>query len=193
MKKSFCFCLLASAAVLMTGCADQFEPTESTIFVTAKGNVQSAVMESFDKTYYDFDELSRQITEEVREYCEEAGEDAVTVESLSEEAEVVTLQVNYRTPEDYTAFNDMILFAGTYEEAKAAGYLPENLYDTQGQEAEVSPEEAEKLNVIVTEESVCIQTSKKIRYVSDNVSIIDKKLAKAMEAGSTHPAFVLYK
>ena len=49
------------------------------------------------------------------------------------------------------------------------------------------------LKVIVTEESVCIQTSGKIKYVSDNVTVLDKKLAKAMEAGKTHPAFVLYK
>ena len=47
--------------------------------------------------------------------------------------------------------------------------------------------------VIVTEESVCIQTAGKIKYVSDNVSIVDKKLARALEAGKGHPAFVLYK
>ena len=48
-------------------------------------------------------------------------------------------------------------------------------------------------NVLVTEENVCIQTSGKIRCVSESVEILDNKLARAMEAGAAHPAFVVYK
>ena len=101
--------------------------------------------------------------------------------------------MNYASVEDYTAFNDVLLFCGTYKEAAAAGYVPEELYDAEGQPVEPDAELLDSLKVVVTEESVCIQTSGKIQYTSDNAAIVDKKLARAMEAGVTHPAFVLYK
>lgn len=194
MKKSWSFCLVLTTVLMLTGCDGKFEPTESTVFITSKGAVKTAVMESFEESYYDFDELSADINETVEDYClDKNNEEAVTVESLTPSEGMVTLMMNYASAEDYAEFNDLLLFAGTVSEAKAAGYVPEALLDAEGQSAEPTGEEFDALKVIVTEESICIQTSGKIKYTSDNVSIIDKKLAKSMEAGKTHPAFVIYK
>lgn len=193
MRKSFGLCLVLTSTLLLAGCSQKFEPTESTIFVTSKGTVQSAVMESFDKTYYDFEELSEDVQSAVDAYCSAGKENAVVVESLTTANGDVTLQMQYQTAKDYSEFNDMILFSGTLLEAKAAGYRISDLYDAQGQVVTLSAEEEGSLKVIITEESVCIQTSGKIQGVSDNVTIIDKKLARAMEAGSEHLAFVVYK
>lgn len=193
MKKSLHFCLILTALLFLTGCQDKFEPTESTIYITSKGSVQSALMESFDKAYYNFEELSEDVEKEVKSYCLDINEEAVTVEALTQENDQVTLIMNYQTAEDYAAFNEVLLFTGTYAEALAAGYIPEELHDTEGQIADMDSESLDNLKVVVTEENLCIQTGGKIKYVSDNVSIIDKKLAKAMEAGKNHPAFVLYK
>ena len=193
MKKSLGIGLILTAAVFLTGCSNQFEPTESTIFVTSDGAVKSAIMESFDKAYYDFDELSEDVEKEVKTYCLDVNEDVITVESLTQNGDMVSLFMNYASVEDYTAFNDVLLFYGTYADAVKAGYVPEELYDAEGQNVEPDMEALDNLKVVVTEESVCIQTSGKIQYTSDNVTIVDKKLARAMEAGMTHPAFVLYK
>ena len=193
MRKSLNFLLVLAMALLLSGCGQKFEPTESTIFITSKGLVQSAVMESFDKSYYDFDELYEEVEKEVKAYCLDQNEETVTISSLTKEADSVALLMDYQTVEDYVAFNEVMLFSGTFSEAAAAGYLPEELYDIEGQSAEVDLENLGELKAIVTEESICIQTSGKIKYVSDNVTILDKKLAKAMEAGMAHPAFVLYK
>ena len=192
MKKSLSLCLVLTGALLLSGCSQKFEPTESTIFVTSKGVVRSAVMESFDKGYYNFEELSGDIESAVQAYCSDGNEGAIVVESLTEENEMVTLQMQYESAAVYSEFNDMILFSGTLSEAKAAGYSLNELYDTQGQQVEMTAEE-DTLKVIITEEDVCIQTSGKIKYVSDNVTIIDTKLARALEAGVKHPAFVVYK
>lgn len=193
MRKSLNFLLVVSMAFLLSGCGQEFEPTESTIFITSKGLVHSAIIESFDKSYYDFDELYEEVENEVKAYCLDQNEEVVTINSLVKENDSVTLMMDYQTVEDYVEFNDILLFSGTFSEAAAAGYLPEELFDAEGNSAEVDPEKLGDLKVIVTEESVCLQTSGKIRYVSDNVTILDKKLAKAMEAGKAHPAFVLYK
>ena len=193
MRKSLSFLLILSMAFLLSGCEQEFEPTESTIFITSKGVVKSAIMESFDKSYYDFDELYEAVEKEVKAYCLDKNEEAVTISSLVEENDSVALLMDYQTVEDYVEFNETLLFSGTFSEAATAGYLLEELYDVEGNSIEVDTESLADLKVIVTEESVCIQTSGRIKYVSDNVTILDKKMAKAMEAGKTHPAFVLYK
>ena len=192
MGKKLNFLLILSMTFLLSGCSQKFEPTESTIFVTSKGLVQSAVIESFDKSYYDFDELYKTVENEVKAYCLDKNEEAVTISSLVEENDSVALLMDYQTVEDYVEFNETLLFSGTFSEAASAGYFPEELYDMEGNSVEVDLESLGVLNVIVTEESVCLQTSSNIKYVSDNVTILDKKLAKAMEAGKTHPAFVLH-
>ena len=193
MKKSLGLCLVLTGTLLLAGCGQKFEPTESTIFVTSKGVVKSAVMESFDKDYYNFTELSRDIESAVEAYCANGNEGAVVVESLTKGDDVVTLQMQYADAAVYSEFNDMVLFSGTLSEAKSAGYSFIELHDTQGNLVEVSAEEENTLKVIVTEENICIQTTGKIKYISDNVTMIDSKLARAVEAGVEHPAFVVYK
>ena len=193
MRKSLSFLLILSMVFLLSGCEQEYEPTESTIFITSKGVVKSAIMESFDKSYYDFDELYEAVEKEVKAYCLDKNEEAVTISSLVEENDSVALLMDYQTVEDYVEFNEILLFSGTFSEAAAAGYLPGELHDAEGNSVEVNLESLGDLKVIVTEESVCLQTSGRIKYVSDNVTILGKKLAKAMEAGKTHPAFVLYK
>lgn len=193
MKKSLNFCLILAVMLLLTGCSEKFEPTESTIFITSKGVVHSAVMESFEKTYYDFDELTKNVEDAVESYCLEGNEDAVKINLLTEENDMAVLQMEYQSVEDYAKFNDVLLFSGTFSEAAAAGYVPDELYDTEGQYVEIDMEQQGNLKVVVTEESICIQTSGKIQYVSDNVTVNDKKLARALEAGESHPAFILYK
>ena len=193
MRKLLNFCMVLTAALFLAGCGNDFEPTESTIYVTSKGEVVSAIMEDFDKAYYDFDELLEDVNKEVKSYCLDVNDEAIFVESLTKESGIVTLQMQYQTAEDYAAFNEVLLFVGTYAEAASAGYLPEELHDAEGEAADTESEKLDNLKVIVTEESVCIQTAGKIKYVSDNVSIVDKKLARALEAGKGHPAFVLYK
>ena len=110
---------------------------------------------------------------------------------MIEEKNSVALLMDYQTAADYAEFNEILLFSGTFSEAAAEGYLPEELYDVEGNSVEVDLDKLGELKVVVTEESVCLQTSGKIKYVSDNVTILDKKLAKAMEAVKTHQAFVL--
>ena len=193
MRKLLNFCMVLTAALFLAGCGNDFEPTESTIYVTSKGIVHSAIMESFEKDYYNFEELKGDVETAVQSYCANGKEGAVSVESLVEENDVVTLKMQYQTVADYSTFNDMILFSGSFSEAEAAGYVPSELYDSEGKAVVLSEEEKNTLKVVVTEESVCVQTSGTIKCVSDNVTVIDKKLASAMEAGAEHLAFIVYK
>lgn len=193
MKKSLNFWFAFAFVLLLTGCGGKFEPTESTVFITSKGIVKSAVIESFDQPYYDFDELYKDVEKTVKTYCLDKNEELVTMQSLTEANHEVSLLMEYQSVEDYAAFNDVLLFSGTFAEAVDAGYMPESLCDAEGVYVEIDLEKYGKLQTIVTEESISFQTNGKIQYTSDNVTVLDKKLAKAMEAGKNYPAFILYK
>lgn len=193
MKKTWNLIFTFSTCLMLAGCSSKFEPTESTLYVTSKGEVKSALMESFEKPYYDFDELLDSVEKEVKTYNLDKNEEVISVESLTKGVGDVTLIMNYQNVDTYTAFNEVLLFHGTYAEALLAGYEPIELYDVEGVSVPLDSEKLEKMKVVVTEESVCIQTSGKVRYVSDNVTIVDKKIARALEAGKSHPAFILYK
>ena len=193
MKKITVFFLMLIMTVCLTGCSETFEPTESTIFVASEGNVKNAIMESFDKDYYDFDELFDDVEKTVKSYNLDVNEERIKVESLTQGNDEVTLIMDYQDADCYSAFNEVLLFTGTYAEAIAKGYIPQELYDSEGQSVDPEEESLKELKVVVTEESVCIQTSGRVKYISDNVTLMDKKLARALEAGKMHPAFVLYK
>ena len=137
MKRALSFTLVLASAILLMGCGQKFEPTESTIFVTSKGVVKSAIMESFDKSYYDFDELYKSVEKEVKVYCLDNIEETVTLTSLTEENDSVTLLMDYQTVEDYANFNEVLLFSGTFAQAVAEGYLPDTLHDVEGITAEI--------------------------------------------------------
>lgn len=194
MKRIWKFSFVFAAVFALTGCGDKFEPTESSIYVTSKGQVKTALMEDFEKDYYDFDELSKTVADEVKAYNLSAGAEVVGVGSLTQGTDGVTLFMDYESVKDYAQFNDVILFQGTYEEAVAAGYEPAELYDADGMlYADISSEHFSHLKVLVTEENICVQTTGKIKFVSEHVTVLDKKLGKVVEAGKSNPAFILYK
>ena len=127
MGKKLNFLLILSMTFLMSGCDQKFEPTESTIFITSKGLVQSAVIESFDKSYYDFDELYETVEKEVKAYCLDKNEEAVTISSLVEENNSVALLMDYQTVEDYVEFPSISYnSSGKYPAAAASENVPEN-------------------------------------------------------------------
>ena len=106
MKKSFGFALILTAAVFLAGCSNQFEPTESTIFITSEGAVKSAIMESFEKAYYDFEELSEDVEKEVKTYCLDVNEDVITAI-----ADLAPLRVVFRD----SCFSDVPLKMNLFE------------------------------------------------------------------------------
>lgn len=194
MKKSLKILLAVGLAACVAGCEkkDEFKPTESTIYVKSNGKVQTAVMDTFEESYYDLEELQEEVEYSIEEYCEIYGKDAVKLKSLKMKEEDVQLYMNYASVDDYQQYNDVLLFQGTLEEAERTGYLQEMTFtDTDGNEVKL-PDDGDYLAVI-TEESLCIQTSGKIHYVSNNVSVQGKKKAKSYEASESHPACIIYK
>ena len=123
MKKSISMLLVTVLALsFLTACGGKLKVEENTVYVSKKGKVTGATVESFDKAYYDEKELESYINQRVTDYTAEHGKKSVKVDRFSVENGVARLNIVYAGYEDYARFNGVEMFVGTIPQAMAAGY-----------------------------------------------------------------------
>ena len=83
----------------------------TTIVFKEDGSLTSVVVEDFSAEYYDIDELKAQVEEEASSYNTRAGEERITITECEKDDDVVRLVMEYMAPEDYAAFNRVVLQA----------------------------------------------------------------------------------
>lgn len=188
-------CLLMGTSLL--GCGNGTpkigKVEQSGIYLTKEGNATVFLVETFDKEYYSETELEQMILSEVEVYNSQAqnGEDgaqAVTLtdilspqeknESVTEAAaDTITVQMEYASSADYTAFNGKMLFFGTVAQAKEAGYLVEaDLKSTSG-EGVLTKEDAQAMeenHILIFEENIAVQVPYEVLYVSEGITVDGK-------------------
>lgn len=185
IKKVTVMLLAVCMMFVMTACSFGGKTfTEDTIVIGKKGTVEGVIVEEFDKDYYNQDELNQMITDEISAY--NGGGEAVTLEKFEmTEDNKVYVSINYQTPADYKEFNEKELFVGTVLDAYNAGYTFVDMAAV-GEGSGLGAEEILEngsLKLVIFEEPVCVRVSGKIAYVSENVTNIDKKEAKAQGEG----------
>ena len=187
MRKWKSLMLLGISAVMLGGCSMKFSAEEDAVYVNKKGQVLGAIVESFDKDYYDADELQGMLEQDVAEYNGENGKNSIEVDSFKVSGGQVKVIMNYADWADYAHFNDVQFFAG-------------KLADIQGKVTFTGRDGSETLTldqiegdyyVILLEEKIVVQTAGKIAYVSNNVSIEGEKLARVNE-DATGLAYIIY-
>jgi len=193
MKKFIALCILISSMSVLAACGKEI-PEDDTISVNRKGNITCTVVEDFDKSYYDAEELRAEIEEDAAAYNVNFAQDHLTLELFEVTDGVAVLQTTFDQAKYYADYSGMTLFVGTVEEALEEGYdLLGECMGTDGALTDLgSIEEAHKLNVLVLEEAVQVQVPGEIVCVSraGNVTIQDKKEAAVLEA---EEAFIIYK
>ncbi len=175
MRKSL---ILAAAVVCLTavfaGCGSgESAVTETTIDVKKNGSVVHTIVEDFTEDYYDLQGLENTIQSSCSAYNEGAGEESVTVESVSAKDGVVTVVMNYKDTSSYAGYNKQALFTGTIKDAFKAGYdLNVTLLPAGGDGAAIGKEEllgmGEK-HVVIVREAVNVKVWDKILYYSEDV------------------------
>lgn len=193
MKRILHTGILLAALLLVSGCSAKFEPTEDSVYVKRNGSVIGAVIEDFDKEYYSSSEVEAEINQAVSDYNDVMGSEDVKVQSYEVAEGEARLFIEYKAAKDYKYFNGVDFFCGTVAEAQEAGYE----FDAEFKDASGSSVTADEVlehgekKVVILEEPIQVQVSARIAYVSDNVTVLDEKLAKAdMEAGL---AYIIYK
>lgn len=194
MRKSVCFVLLACMISALAGCGSV--PEESTLAIDKKGKITDTVVESFDKDFYDSEELQKEIESELAEYNKNFAADHITMKKFEVKDGTATLQLVFDGSEYYEDYTENTLFTGTLPEAEAEGYeLSGELLDADGAKTDrASLEDADEAKVLVleTDEAMQVKVPGKILAVSagGNVSVTGKKQAAVTDGGLS---FIIYK
>lgn len=187
--------ILTAGALTLTACSMGEE--ESQVSVLKDGTVDSVIVEGFDKSYYDKDELQQMILEEVSTYNRNAGSGVISVEKVSVEDGEAKVRMTYACADDYAAFNDGIFFIGSVQEAQEAGYdLNKVLSSTTDNLATVGMSDMlamKDVNILITDMKTQVVLNGKAAYISGNVTV-DKKLKTVFfDETSEGLAYILYK
>ena len=160
MKKVLYILLLITCIPILTGCKKNLELTlentdRSTLLVKEDGKIQAAILDVFDKDYYDITEFTQFINQEVESYNEKNGEG--------------TIILTYNSIKDYTSFNHVEGDLLSVQDAKSSDLnLPEIFYNKKG--ASLSKEEAlekDKNFVFYLKENIKVLVNGKIQYHSN--------------------------
>lgn len=197
MKKLISLCLLA-LCLFLTGCSEEI-PEENTIAIDKKGVVTYTVVEEFGKDFYDLQELRGDIEEEIENYNRNFGSDPLTLKTLEADQGTIVMQLRFAGAEDYEKYyadySGAVLFAGTIEEAREAGYnLDGEFLGADGSLTDITQlSNPEKLKVLITNEAISIQVPGEIQCVSPSgcVTILEKK--KALVKEEAKQACIIYK
>lgn len=197
MKKISITLIISLILVLLVGCGSRIKTDESAISVKKNGKITGVSIEAFDKSYYSEEELSDFVEKTINEYQQENGDSSVKLESLKVEEGKATLYINYETPTDYAKFNGEELFVGTILDAMAAGYnLDTTYYEVSGTTLGTATSIDlidDDYKVVIVKEKIRVIVPGKIKFVSDNLTIIDKNTVTPMNKNATGYSIIIYK
>ena len=180
-------------AILMTGaiiiglcaCGQEAATEETSVKFEKDGTVVNTIIEEFDETLYNVEDLKSMVLSEVASYNSVSGEKSISVDKLEADGGKVTVAMTFAGAEKYADFNEKVLFSGTVAEAYGAGYdLNVTLDSTKKDGGQIGKEEILAMNdsgIIILEEPIAVMTQSKIVYASSNVEVLSAKSAKVTD------------
>lgn len=181
LKKLFVMGLVASC--LLAGCKNATKLTAgeiktSTLSVDKKGNVQVAMVESFEQAYYQEDELKTYLEGILADYNENS-ESEVKMSSFLVENGIASAVFSYPSIEDYQNLNEVSASYLSVSEAK--DQLPDVLLSAKDgaqtqKETILSEEKATKYKVLILSESYDVVVEGTILYYSNAQMLTDSSL-----------------
>lgn len=202
MKKRkiiFC-CMLVVVLASVCSCASKKSAKksedEATVIIDKDNTVSVTYTEEFKEDYYDKDELEAQVDREIEEFNANYAEDkadGMSKQSLKLKDKKITLKLKFASYKDYEAYSahyvsitkNVKLFAGTYEDAVAAGYdLTNKVIDLDKKPEVKLDEKSDKKSEKDTEDTV----SKDAEEVTSNeTESTDETLEQTGEETSENP------
>jgi hypothetical protein len=188
-KRIFHIFLITLACMLsFTACGRKAElssenTSENTVLVRSDGSIEQYITSDFNKDYYNEDDLTAFAKEQINSYNEKAGGEQVSLVSVQVKKKVVNMLLEYKTAEDFAAFNSLEAEFMTVKEAKEEDRLPQTLYKTTGKETEVSLEDAKLKDnwyVFCLKGDTDIKVKAGIKYYS-NAILLNQTTVKADE------------
>lgn len=180
--------------ISLTGCGKDIELTvenvsSNTLAIREDETIQVALVDSFDKDYYDIEEFKSFINEEINTYNNEYGSNSIILDSLEKKADKVILILSYANMEDYARFNHV---EGQLTTGVGAinFELPESFLNKKGESVAASEAlEKDDYKVFVINENIKVIIDGKIVYYY-NGDYID---SQTLQADNEEMTFIIYK
>jgi hypothetical protein len=175
MKKLKLFTLVFIFLFILVGCKNAYSSLKldniktSTILVKGNGEVQAAVVEKFNKSYYDKDDLKNYINTEIKLFNDFAGSNVVKLGKFQVKDNVSSLLITYKNMEQYAKFNHIDAQYMTVEEAESKSLLPFTFKNAKNNE-DIGKDkvlEKEKYKVLILNEKYDVKVDGKIKYYSN--------------------------
>ena len=186
-KTTGLFLLFLLSTLLVTGCSKEavYVPvTTNTVEVTEDGRVIGYMVESFDKEYYDIEELESMVRTEIGEYnalnaeeVKDAGRVPVIVNKVTmaeDGSKNVVVALDFQNAAVYTDYMGSELFYGTVEEAIVAGYEVDKKLSKVKSGDLLTGELLQKhkeAKVLILSGSVSVRMPKIVQFLSENAQL----------------------
>lgn len=189
--------LLVSGIFFLTACAESGGEDKSAVTILNDGRLKALIVEEFDKSYYDREELQQKILREAANYNKEAGEGTISVEKVAAEEGVVKVEMTYADDSYYASFNDVIFFLGSVQEAEEEGYdLNKVLFSVKDDSETVGKSDIlamTDMRLLITDMKEPVTLNGKAVYLSGNARADKKLKTVSFEEDSKEPAYILFK
>lgn len=187
--------LLTAGMFLLSACSGTEE--ESQVSILKDGKIESMIVESFDKAYYNQEELKQRILQEASDYNRMEEKEAVSVEKVEVNEGAVVVKMTYDTASHYASFNGGIFFLGTVLEAQEAGY-DLNMVLSSVKDHLVTVGKSDILSmtdmqILITDMKEPVSLNGKAAYISGNAAADESLKRIFFEAESKEPACVIFK
>lgn len=182
---------------MLAACAGNEAEEGTAVTINKDGKIGYHIVSSFDKSYYDEDELQQRILREVASYNQTGGTDHVSVEKIEVKDNVAIVEMTYAEAADYAAFNSGIFFVGNAFKAQSEGYdlnkvlsAVEDSMETVGMSDILAMTD---YTLLITDMKDPISLSGKAAYISDNVAVSRNLKTVSFDEESEELAYILYK
>ena len=184
MKKIILTILIAALIPALAGCAQGEENyDETTLSVSKNGRVDQHIIESFDRDYYNIDELKDEYEKAVTAYNESIGGDEIKLKKIELKDSKVYVDIAFTGPSDYESFVGENLFVGTVNDAYDNGYTMDVTLKGVKEGDKIGKVRIMGMSdkdIIILSEHVRIRTFKDIAYVSANVDVLSDNEARVL-------------
>ena len=198
MKRVLICLILITGILFLAGCTKEEifisadDITGNTFLVKRDGSLFVAIVEEFDKSYYNLNELNEFISKEVNAYNDKIGSQEVSIEELELKNGKAVMILGYTKMAHYSAFNSMPAAYFSVDTENVALELPSKYVDTR-KNTLVDKDAAMKNGknqVLVLYEPYEIIVEGEIRFHSDNATFIEDSKVKSNSEDMT---VVIYK
>ena len=187
LKKYYFLGALIVMAFMLAGCGKE-KSLVTSVEIDKNGAVTNTIIEEFDQSLYNLDELSELASSEVSAYNSECLSERIAVESVEmlKDEKTVKMVLKFNSTNDYASFNDTALYFGTVQDAIDRGYeISTELINPEGQVlSSEGLSDYLSRSIIITEDRSVFITPYKIEYYTNGVKLNGKKEAITSDATS---------